>query len=49
MKIELSNQFESTILIENLYGIEDFTLKITREKYEQLYKDLWEKCFKKVD
>ena len=49
MKIELSNQFESTILIENLYGIEDFNLKITREKYEELCMSLWEKCFKKVD
>ena len=49
MKIELSNQFESTIFIENLYGIEDFNLKITREKYEELCMSLWEKCFKKVD
>ena len=49
VKIELSNTFNSTILIENLYGIEDFTLELTRAKYEDLCKTLWEKCFKKLD
>ena len=49
VKIELSNTFNSTILIENLYGIEDFTLELTRAKYEDLCKTLWKKCFIKLD
>ena len=49
LKIELSNMLESKIFIDYLYGIEDFTLKITRKEYEGLCMDLWEKCIKKVD
>ena len=32
-----------------LYGIKNFSLDITRSKYEELCMDLWKKCFKKVD
>ena len=48
IKIELSNIFESSFLIENLYEKGEFNLKIKREKYEDLCMSLWEKCFKKA-
>ena len=47
IKIELSNIFESSFLIENLYEKGEFNLKIKREKYEDLCMSLWEKCLKK--
>ena len=48
IKIELSNIFEFSFLIENLYEKGEFNLKIKREKYEDLCMSLWEKCFKKA-
>ena len=48
IKIELSNIFESSFLIENLYEKGEFNLKIKREKYEDSCMSLWEKCFKKA-
>ena len=48
VKIELSKFEKVNFFIDYLYG-EDFNLEITREKYESLCKDLWEKCFIKLD
>ena len=48
IKIELSNIFESSFLIENLYEKGEFNLKIKREKYEDLCMSPWEKFFKKT-
>ena len=48
IKIELSNIFEFSFLIENLYEKGEFNLKIKREKYEDLCMSIWEKCVKKA-
>ena len=48
-KIELTSENQITLLLESLFGIDDFELKIKRSKYEELCMDLWEKCFKVVD
>jgi len=49
VKLELSSQENSSFFIDALNGNDDFDLKITRNKYEELCIDLWEKCFKIVD
>ena len=49
IKIELSNIFESSFLIENLYGKGEFNLKIKREKYEDLCVSLWENILKSTE
>ena len=48
-KIELSCQNKTSILLESIFGIDDFNIDIDRTKYEELCKDLWEKCLIKVD
>ena len=49
VKIELSHELKSSFYIDGLYNDQNFDLEITREKYEELCKDLWEKCLNKVD
>ena len=49
VKIELSSQKNASFFIEDLYEMNDFKLEITREKYEKLCMDLWNKCIEKVD
>ena len=49
VKIELSRLKETSCFIEALYNGKNFKMKITREKYEELCKKLWEQCFVKVD
>ena len=49
VKIELSRLKETSCFIEALYNGKNFKMKITREKYEELCKELWELCFVKVD
>ena len=49
VKIELSKFEKANFFIDYLYGIEDFCLEITREKYEELCMDLWKKCLIKID
>jgi len=49
VKIELSNSFNSSFYIDDLCGIDDFEIEITRNKYEELCMDLWNKCLIKVN
>ena len=49
VKIELSRLKETSCFIEALYNGKNFKMKITREKYEELCKELWQQCFVKVD
>ena len=48
-KIELSSENKITLLLESIFGIDDFEIEITREKYEGLSKGLWERCLNKVE
>ena len=45
---ELTLEDEGTFFYDNLYGIKNFELIITRSKFEELCMDLWEKCFERV-
>ncbi len=50
VKTELSSQKKSSLFILNLFGKNNnFKLNIKREEYEELCKDLFEKCLIKVD
>ena len=49
VKIDLSKLDKTNFFIDYLYGIEDFNLEITRNQYENLCIDLWEKCIKILD
>ena len=49
VKIELSRLEKTSFFIDALYNGKNFEMMITRQKYEELCKDLWEQCFKKVD
>ena len=49
VKIELSRLKETSCFIEALYNAKNFKMKITREKYEKLCEELWNKFFVKVD
>ena len=49
LKISLTAEITSSFFYDMLYGIKNFSLDITRSKYEELCMDLWKKCFKKVD
>ena len=49
VKIELSRLKQTSCFIEALYNGKNFKTIITREKYEELCKDLWDSCFEKVD
>ena len=49
VKKELSNSFISSFYIDGLYNGNDLDLEISRQKYEELCMDLWEKCLIKVD
>ncbi len=44
-KIQLSSLKEVSIDIDGLADGEDFFIEITRSQYEELCKDLWEKCY----
>ena len=48
-KIQLSLEDNITFYLDMIYGIDDFELKITRQKYEELCMDLWKKCFIQLD
>ena len=49
VKTELSARKQTSLFIPNLFGINNFKLIIKRTEYEELCKDLFEKCFVKVD
>ncbi len=49
VKIELSYSLKSSFYINGLYNDNELDLEITREKYEELCMDLWEKCLIKID
>ena len=44
-KTQLSSLKEISIDIDSLAGEEDFFIEVTRSTYEELCKDLWEKCY----
>ena len=48
-KIQLSLEDNVIFYLDSIYGIDEFELKISRKKYEELCMDLFNKCFKKVD
>ena len=48
IKIILSNENNANFFIDSLYS-KDINILLTREKYEELCMDLFEKCFKIVD
>ncbi|KAJ9543517.1 hypothetical protein OSB04_023224 [Centaurea solstitialis] len=48
-KRELSSRKQEQILVDNLHGDFDFCTTITREKFEDLNKELFSKCMKKVE
>ncbi len=43
-KTESSKDKSFEFIIQNLFKIEDFKVETTRSKFEELWKDLWEKC-----
>ena len=49
VKTELSARKQTSLFIPNLFGINNFKLIIKRTEYEELCKDLFEKCLIKVD
>ena len=49
IKIQLSFQNEVNYDIDSLYKDEDFQFTINRINYEELCKDLFDKCFVKID
>ena len=49
IKIQLSFQNEVNYDIDSLYKEEDFQFTINRINYEELCKDLFDKCFVKID
>ena len=44
LKNALSKHKSYEFIIENLFQIEDFKIEIERSKFEELCKDLWDKC-----
>ena len=49
IKFELTLEDEGTFFYDNLCGIKNFELRITRSKFEELCMDLWKKCFERVE
>lgn len=49
MKKLLSNMTEAVINCDMLYNSEDFTLKITRAKFEQICDDLFQSCIEPME
>ena len=49
VKFELTLENEETFFFDNLCGIKNFELIITRSKFEELCMDLWKKCFKRIE
>jgi len=48
VKLKLSIDKDAIYIIEELNGNDDFKLKIERDKFEDLCKDLWDECLNKV-
>ena len=46
--IELSLEDEREFFYDNLFGIKNFQLIITRSKFEELCMNLWKKCIDKI-
>ena len=49
VKSELTFEDEGLFFYDNLCGKKNFELIITRNKFEELCKDLWKKCFERVE
>jgi molecular chaperone DnaK (HSP70) len=48
VKLKLSTDTDVNYFIEELNGEDDFNLKIEKDKFEDLCKDLWDECLNKV-
>ena len=49
VKFELTLEDEGTFFYDNLCGIKNFELIITRSKFEELCMNLWKKCFERIE
>ena len=49
VKFELTLEDEGIFFYDNLCGLKNFELIITRNKFEELCMDLWKKCFERVE
>ena len=49
VKVELSKHKSVSFFLDSFYNGEDFQLTIERKTYEELCKDLWDKCIVKIE